>query len=173
MVAALTWSKKGMEERRPVMLRVGERGQALKDWFVNAVDADTEAFNAVIAARRSPKKTDEERRARDAAIELANQEATRVPLRVLERCVETLDLAAEVAAQGNPASVSDVGVAGACALAAAEGAALNVRINLPGLTDRKVADEIASRQVELLHESRERAERVRGIVDQVLERSSG
>jgi glutamate formiminotransferase/formiminotetrahydrofolate cyclodeaminase len=173
MVAALTWSKKGLEDRRPTMLRVGTRGQTLKDWFLNAVDADTEAFNAVIAARRLPKKTEEEKRARDEAIELANQEATRVPLRVLEHCVEALDLAAEVAAQGNPASVSDAGVAGACASAAAEGAALNVRINLPGLTDRDVAEEIASRQVDLLKQSREKAERVRGIVDEVLERPAG
>ena len=77
-----------------------------------------------------------------------------------------------MAAEGNPASVSDVGVAGACALAAAEGAALNVRINLPGLTDRKVAAEIGSRQSELLDQARQKAERVRGIVDEVLERSS-
>jgi glutamate formiminotransferase/formiminotetrahydrofolate cyclodeaminase len=172
MVAALTWAKKGMEERRPKMLRVGKQGQALKDWFVNAVDADTEAFNAVIAARRLPKKTDEEKQAREAAIEAANQEATRVPLRVLEHCVEAFELAAEVAAQGNPASVSDAGVAGACALAAAEGAALNVRINLPGLTDRKAAGEISERQIGLLKQSREKAERVREIVDEVLDRST-
>lgn len=171
MVAALTWSKKGMDDRRPLMEEIGLSGQALKDWFVNAVDADTDAFNAVIAARRLPKKTEEDQQARDAAIERANQEATRVPLRVLERSIEALDLAAQVAAQGNPASVSDAGVAGACALAAAEGAALNVRINLPGLTDRKVAAEIGSRQREVLDQARQKAERVRGIVDEVLDRS--
>jgi glutamate formiminotransferase/formiminotetrahydrofolate cyclodeaminase len=168
MVAALTWSKKGMQDRRPAMGQAGQQGQALKDWFTAAVDADTEAFNSVLAARRLPKKTDKDKVARDAAIEEANQEATRVPLRVLERSVEALDLAAAVAAQGNPASVSDVGVAGACALAAAEGAALNVRINLPGLTDKKVADEIAARMDELLHRAREKAARVREIVDGVL-----
>jgi glutamate formiminotransferase/formiminotetrahydrofolate cyclodeaminase len=169
MVAALTWSKKGMQDRRPAMREVGEKGQALKDWFTVAVDADTEAFNAVIAARRLPKKTDEEKAARNTAIELANQEATRVPLRVLERSVEALDLAAEVAGKGNPASVSDAGVAGACALAAAEGAALNVRINLPGLTDEKVAGEISSQMAGLLEQAREKTARVLQIVDGVLE----
>ena len=34
---------------------------------------------------------------------------------------------------GNPNSVSDAGVAAACAVAAAEGASLNVRINLGGI----------------------------------------
>ena len=64
-------------------------------------------------------------------------------------------------------------MAGACALAAAEGAALNVRINLPGLTDREVAGEIGSRQSLLMKQAREKAERVRGIVDEVLERPAG
>jgi glutamate formiminotransferase/formiminotetrahydrofolate cyclodeaminase len=173
MVAALTWSKKGMDDRRPLMKEIGDKGQALKDWFTLAVDADTEAFNAVIAARRLPKKSDEEKAAREAAIEQANQEATRVPLRVLERTVEALDLAAEVAGKGNPASVSDAGVAGACALAAAEGAALNVRINLPGLTDRQVGGEIEAEMVRLLEQAREKAALVLQVVDGVLEESAG
>jgi glutamate formiminotransferase/formiminotetrahydrofolate cyclodeaminase len=173
MVAALTWSKRGMKDRRAVMGPAGQQGQALKDWFTVAVDADTEAFNAVLAARRLPKGTNEEQAARDAAIERANQEATRVPLSVLERSVEALELAATVATRGNPASVSDVGVAGACALAAAEGAALNVRINLPGLTEKEVADEIATRMDEQLGQAREKAARVRQIVDGVLEDSEG
>jgi glutamate formiminotransferase/formiminotetrahydrofolate cyclodeaminase len=169
MVAALTWSKKGMQERRPAMQEIGAKAQALKDWFTIAVDADTEAFNAVLAARRMPKKSEEEQAVRLAAIEQTNQEATRVPLRVLERSVLALDLAAEMAAQGNPNSVSDAGVAGACALAAAEGAALNVRINLPGLTEGKVAAEIDAEQKVLLEQAREKAARVLQIVDGVLE----
>jgi len=169
MVAALTWSKKGMEAVRPAMGEIGSDGQALKDWFMDAVDRDTDAFNAVIAARRLPKKTDEEKAAREAAIERANQEATRVPLAVLERAVQALELARRVAAQGNPSSVSDAGVAGAAALAAAEGAALNVRINLPSLTDEAVAGEIRSRQAELAESARKLAAQVASTVDQALD----
>ena len=47
-----------------------------------------------------------------------------------------------------------------------------MRINLPGLTDPEVAGEIASRQRELLDQARQKAERARGIVDEVLERPS-
>jgi glutamate formiminotransferase/formiminotetrahydrofolate cyclodeaminase len=172
MVAALTWSKKGMEKTRPAMKEIGDQGQALKAWFVDAVDLDTEAFNAVLAARRLPKKTDAEQRARDVEIERANQAATRVPLVVLEKSVEALELAQRVAKDGNPASVSDAGVAGACALAAAEGAALNVRINLPSITDEKAAKEISSRMTDRLDHARRLAEIVRGTVDEVLARSS-
>ena len=168
MVAALSWSKAGLEEVRPTMLDVGRRAQALKDWFTEAVDADTEAFTAVIAARRLPKKTDVEQAARLQAIELANQEATRIPLAVLEHTLEALDLALTAAEQGNPNSVSDAAVAGACALAAAEGAALNVRINLPSLTEESVATEIATRQGDLLDNAKRKASRVRDAAEVVL-----
>ena len=168
MVAALTWSRKGLEAERPKMRDVGRRAQTLKDWFMEAVDADTEAFSAVIAARRLPRKTEEERAARDEAIELANQEATRVPLTVLERTLEALDLALVAAERGNPNSVSDAAVAGACALAAAEGAALNVRINLPSIATEDVRAEIATRQQGLLDDARQRAARVREAAETVL-----
>ena len=69
------------------------------------------------------------------------------------------------ARDGNPNSVSDAGVAGVCALAAAEGAALNVRINVPSLTDRSVADEYLARQRGALARARELAESVRAAVD--------
>jgi formiminotetrahydrofolate cyclodeaminase len=167
-VAALTWTKKGMEDARPAMLEIGVKAQALKDWFVDAVDRDTEAFNEVLAARRLPKKTEEEQHTRDEAIERANQAATRVPLHVLEKAVEALELARGVAREGNPASVSDAGVGGACGLAAAEGAALNVRINLPSLTDSTVAAEIQASQERELGRARNLAVEVREIVDLVL-----
>ncbi len=169
MVAALTWSKKGMESNRKQMGEIGPRGQELKAWFMDAVDRDTDAFNAIITARRMPKGTDEEQAAREQAIEHANQEATRVPLNVLTRSVEALELAEKVALLGNPNSVTDVGVGGFCALAAAEGAALNVRINLPTLTDAGVAAEMKGQMEQAIKEARAAAARVTAIVDRVLE----
>lgn len=168
MVAALTWPKADMADSRPLMQRTGCDAQALKDWFTAAVDADTEAFLGVIAARRLPKKTRQEQAARLAAIETANQGATQVPLAVLERSVEALALAVTAAAKGNPASVTDAGVAGACALAAAEGAALNVEINLRELTDEAAADEIRARLASSLAEARRLAAEVQATVREAL-----
>ena len=169
MVAALTWKKKGMESARPEMGRIGSRGQALQQWFVEAIDLDTDAFNEVLAARRLPKGSDEEQARRNAAIEAANQAATRVPLTVLGHSVEAMQLALDVAKSGLPASASDAGVAGACALAAAEGAYLNVRINLPSIETTDVAQEIQSDADRLMEEARTTAPRVREAVDQTLD----
>jgi glutamate formiminotransferase/formiminotetrahydrofolate cyclodeaminase len=168
MVAALTWSKSGMEATRPGMKSAGTEAQSLKDWFLAAVDRDTDAFNAVLAANRLPKKTPDEIATRTSAIESANKGAAKIPLEVLEATLRALELGIRVATDGNPLSVSDAGVAGAAALAAAEGAALNVRINVPSLTDKAAADEYLSRQSKALAHARELAEQLRGVVDNVL-----
>jgi glutamate formiminotransferase/formiminotetrahydrofolate cyclodeaminase len=166
MVGSLTFAKVGMEDARPAMESVGRDAQALKDWFLAAVDRDTEAFNAVLTAIRMPRKTDDDRTAREAAMAAANLEATLVPLGVLERCVEALELALVTASDGNPNSVSDAGVAAACAVAAAEGASLNVRINLGGLEGD--VSEIVERQEKALEKSREMGAAVLGVVDERL-----
>jgi glutamate formiminotransferase/formiminotetrahydrofolate cyclodeaminase len=168
MVAALTWSKPDMDSARPAMSAVGGDAQSLKDRFLESVDRDTDAFNAVLSATRLPKRTPDEISARAGALESANQGAARVPLDVLEGTIRALELALRVAKEGNPNSVSDAGVAGACALAAAEGAALNVRINAPSLTDRSVADEFLARQSRALDRAQELAAKVRRAVDQIL-----
>ena len=135
MVAALTHGKKGYENAFAEMERVGLRAQELIAAFVEDVDRDTDAFNRVMDAMRLPKTTEEDRRARQAAIEEATKGATLVPLGVLRRCCEAASLAGAVVRHGNRNSVSDGGVASSAARTAAEGAFLNVKINLPGISD--------------------------------------
>ena len=168
MVAALTWSKSGFEAARPAMKATGSEAQSLKDWFLGAVDRDTDAFNAVLAAMRMPKKSPDEIAVRAAEVERANQGAAKVPLDVLEATIRALELVLLAVKDGNPNSVSDAGVAGACALACAEGAARNVRINAPSLTDRAVAADYLARQGVALGRARELAGSVRDGVDRVL-----
>jgi len=135
MVANLTVGKKGLEDSWEPMKGAAVRGQALKDWFLAAVDEDTAAFNRVMDAMKLPKKTPEEQEAKDRAIQEATKGATLVPLSVLEKSLEVFDLAEETARRGNPNSMSDAGVAALCARTCAEGAYLNVIINLGGLSD--------------------------------------
>jgi glutamate formiminotransferase/formiminotetrahydrofolate cyclodeaminase len=135
MVAALTHGKKGYEKTFDKMESVGIEAQALKDSFLNDVDRDTEAFNRVMEAMRLPKKTEPEQTARQQAMEDANKQATLVPLEVLRRCKKTSELARQVVEHGNINSVSDGGVAALACRTAAEGAYLNVAINLPGIED--------------------------------------
>jgi len=145
MVAALTFGKKGHTHKNVAMDEVGARGQALKDWFSLAVDRDTKAFNKVMAAFGLPRKTDEDKSTRGAAILEANKGATLVPLEVLEGTIEAAELAAAMVEDGNPNSLSDAGVAGVCAAAAAKGAYYNVLINLAGIEDEEFVAEMRKR----------------------------
>jgi len=165
MVAALAWAKKGMEAERPALRALGERAQVLKDWFLAAVDRDAAAFDGVLAAMRLPRKTPEEKAARETAMQRATLAAAAVPQEVLESAVRALELALAAAERGLPASVSDAGVAGACARAAAEGAALNVRINAASLQDAGERAALLGRQVTALAQAHRLADAVRAAVE--------
>ena len=160
MVGALTHGKKGYEDAFDEVEKLGVEGQSLKDAFLYDVDRDTDAFNRVMAAARLPKKTDEDKAARDEAMQTANKAATLVPLDVLKRAWEAAQAARRIVEKGNRNSVSDGGVAALTARAAAEGAYLNVLINLPGITDEafrsktlKEAEEVRKKVVEHTEET--------------------
>ncbi|HPI72087.1 MAG TPA: glutamate formimidoyltransferase [bacterium] len=153
MVAALTYGKKGYESVYVEMDAVGVQAQRLKDEFSQDIDRDTEAFNQVMAAWRLPKKTVEEITARKQAIEEATRMATLVPLTVLQRCRQAVDLAAAVAKSGNKNSLSDAAVAAATVRAAAEGAFVNVCINLPGIADEVFKNDIRQQAQKIKEET--------------------
>ena len=138
--------QEGLPSTTRLMEEVGQRGQELKDALLEAVDRDTEAFDAVMAALRLPKSDRRaEGGARGAPSRRPTSAATLVPLEVLERCAELLELAAAVASKGNQNSLSDAGVAGLMAQAAAAGAHYNVLINLKGIEDAAWKQEIRAR----------------------------
>jgi glutamate formiminotransferase/formiminotetrahydrofolate cyclodeaminase len=83
------------------------------------------------------KNSPEEKAARAEAIEEATKHAAEVPLRVMKTAATSYALLSEMANNGNPASVSDVGVGALATRACIKGAAMNVRINLGQLKDKK------------------------------------
>ena len=156
---------------RDAMSALAEAAQAHKDWFLLAIDADTDAFTKVIEANRMPTGTEAEQRAKTEALRDANRGATLVPLDVLERSVRVFEIAHAAAEKGNPNSLSDAGVAGLCALAGAEAAYYNVLINLNGMEgDEAWAKEIRGRATAALAEAERAAAKLRTLVRGRLER---
>jgi len=135
MVANLTVGKKGYEAAWNELSDLAERAQAVKDQLVRAVDEDTDAFNAAMAAMRMPKSTPAEQAARNTALEAGYQQAARVPLQTAQACLDALKLSLVAAEKGNTNSASDAGVAALMARAGVEGAVLNVLINLGSVKD--------------------------------------
>jgi formiminotetrahydrofolate cyclodeaminase len=135
MVCELTLGKPEYEEVDPIARQIGAAAGELRGSLLAAAEEDAAAYLAVVAARRLPRDGDEQRAARKAAIGGASVAATEVPLRAARLAAKVLDLAASIASIGNRNAVSDAGAAALLAAAAARGAALNVRINLPSLPD--------------------------------------
>ncbi|HEY2945738.1 MAG TPA: cyclodeaminase/cyclohydrolase family protein [Vicinamibacteria bacterium] len=106
--------------------RATEAGARLR----KLVDEDSAAYDAVVAAYKLPKGTEDEKAARKRAVEAAVSVATDVPLRTAEACLAVLAAAQVAAEEGNPNAVSDARTAAALAWAGLRGAAENVRINL-------------------------------------------
>lgn len=145
MVGNLTYGKKKYKDLWPEMESISVKSQALKAFYVQMIDRDTDAFNGIMNAFALPKSSPAEVEIRNQAIQSATKDASLVPLSVLEKSLEIAELAALVTQKGNQNSLSDAGVAGLCAQVAAEGALYNVLINLQGVQDKQWADELAAR----------------------------
>ncbi len=171
MVANLTVSKKGYEGVWEKMKEAALKAQELKDDLLQAVDEDTRAFNRVMEAFSLPKGSEEQAKERQAAIEQATKQATLVPLGVLEKCGPILDLAKFVAQKGNRNSLSDAGVAGLIAEAAAVGALYNVKINLPGIQDEAFKKEALEKGGELMDKVNRLGSEIRASVGQQLDKT--
>lgn len=149
MVANLSSHKRGWDERWEEFSAAAETGRRAVDKLVKLIDEDTNAFNQVMAAMGMPKGTDEEKAARQAAIQAATRNAAEVPLQVARVACEALPFLKAMAEQGNPASASDAAVGALCARTAVLGACLNVRTNVPGLKDETLGTELLRQAAEL------------------------
>jgi methenyltetrahydrofolate cyclohydrolase len=117
------------------MRRAAERAGMLRGRLLALTEDDEQAFAAVSAAYKLPKGSEDERAARDTAIQAALHAAMRPPLEVMRLGCEALELASEVAASGNASVVSDAGCAALLGEAGVRAAALNVLANVVLLRD--------------------------------------
>lgn len=145
MVANLSSSKKGWEERWEYFSNWAEQGQLLRKELLYLVDEDTRSFNRIMDAFKLPKGSDEEKKIRKEAVQSATRYAIEVPFRVMEVSLKSMDLLMAMVKEGNPNSITDAGVGALCARTAVLGAHMNVRINAAGFQDKVFLDDILTR----------------------------
>ena len=165
MVANLSASKRGWDDKLHYFSDWAVKAQHLKDELLFLVDEDTAAFNKVMEAFGLAKDSAEEKAARSAAIQSANKYAAEIPLRVMETAFKSYQLLAEMAGKGNPASISDVGVGALAVRACIEGAAMNVRINLAGLKDEKVKANLQGKVRKITADSDSESTKIQQVVE--------
>lgn len=167
MVCNLSLGKDEFASVAGEVQRLLDEAEAARAALAFSVEADAGAFGAVMRAYKLPRGTDDERRARLAAIRKASIGAARAPLEVARLCVCVLDLCSRLAEIGNPRVLSDVVVAAFLARAALHGAAANVEVNLPSLKGDPFWDEA---RTELHHVLEGRRAQVEAILDRVSKR---
>lgn len=165
MVANLSSHKRGWDERWEEFSDAAERGQQLKDALLRAVDEDTDAFNAIMAAFGLPNATPEEKSARKAAVQAATRKAIEVPYKVMTLSLDSFSLIRQMAETGNPNSVTDAGVGALCARAAVRGAFLNVKINASGLDDKNYAAQVVADGEKMVQQADEAEQGIMEIVE--------
>ena len=157
MVANLSSHKRGWDDRWKEFSDWAEKGKVIQNNLLQMVDEDTTAFNRIIEAFSLPKKSEEEKKLRDIAIQEATKNATLVPLKVMETAYPGFEMISEMVSKGNPNSISDAGVGALALRACIKGAFLNVKINASGLNDKDFVKDVIARG-EVLESKAEEAE---------------
>jgi glutamate formiminotransferase/formiminotetrahydrofolate cyclodeaminase len=149
MVSNLTANKRGSDAVDKILNDAAEECQQIKEALVKAIDEDTNAFNAYMNARRLPNKTVDEKKAREEAMQAGLKQAVMVPLNTAKQSFRAIEIAEVVAKNGNPNSITDVGVGAQSAYTGVLGGIYNVLINLKDIKDEKFVDEMRKTCAEL------------------------
>jgi len=149
MVAGITIGKKKYADVEAEMQAIRVVAENLRAGMTHAVEDDSSAFEAVMGAFKLPKETEEQKKARDAAIIQATLNAAHIPLHVCEDAVKVMELALKCAERGNLNAISDSASGFAMSRAALTAAAYNVKINLASLEDKSVGEKMLTELAEL------------------------
>lgn len=157
MVAAMPKTKTGTPEERAALNEVLPKLLAARDRLKALIDEDAASYDAVVAAYRLPKGTDDEKAARKAAVAKAMQGATDVPLQTAQQASSLFAMGHVIGTHGNVNAKSDAAVGLQLAGAAMSGAIFNVQVNLEGMSDETYAASVRAKLRELQASGREMA----------------
>jgi glutamate formiminotransferase/formiminotetrahydrofolate cyclodeaminase len=150
MVARLTMGRKKYADVETEMATAADSAQVLRRQLLDAVEEDSQAYGAVMAAY----KLDTIHPKREQSIQAGLLGAAEVPLKVIRLASEAMKLARIVVEKGNINAASDAAVAALMANAAIEGAALNVLTNVKSLTDQTEANRLRTDTIVLREDAR-------------------
>ncbi len=135
MAGWMTYGKRKFEEKDAVMRRLIPPLDAAVKALLPMVDADTNAFTDYMDALGLPKDTEEQKKARDVAMQAGLRSAVEVPLATMRLADAAWDAMVGMAEHSNLASRSDLEVGARCLETGIWGAHRNVAINLGQIHD--------------------------------------
>jgi formiminotetrahydrofolate cyclodeaminase len=153
MVTSLTLGKEKYAAVQDDMADIRERSEKLRARLQDLVSLDAKAYGEVAAAMKLPKDDEQQKAERNTTLQAALKGAVEVPLEIAEAAAEVARLSLPAAEKGNAHAVSDAAVAVILADAAAQSAALNVKINVSWIDDKAFTTDRWARIEALLSET--------------------
>jgi len=160
MVGNLTLGKKKYEAVEDDIKRILVKAEELQKSLLQLVEKDAEVFEPLSKAYGLPRDTEEEKKTREEVLENALKLACSVPVEIMEKCMEAIELHEELANKGTKIAISDVGVGVLFCRSALEGASLNVFINTKLMKNREYAEMMNEKTERMLSEGIDRANAV-------------
>lgn len=142
MVGSLTVGKKKYADVEEEMVELKAKCDQLQKDFLRLIERDAEVFEPLSKAYGMPRETEEEKAEKARVMAIVLKDACSVPMEIMEKCCEAIDIIAEFAAKGSALAISDAGVGVAFCKAALKGASLNVYINTKSMADKELAAQL-------------------------------
>ena len=114
--------------------------QRIQEELIGLIDRDAEVFAPLAGAYRMPSATEEERAEKARVMEAALKEAVLVPLEIMRKITEAIDLLDVFAQKGSRLATSDAACGVAICCGALRSAWMNVRVNTKALQDESFAE---------------------------------
>ncbi len=149
MVANLTVGKKRYADVEEDMVADIAELSRLQAEMLALVERDAEVFAPLAQAYGMPKETPEQIEDRERVMEERLLDASLVPLAIMEKAIEILEIIDDLEIKGSRMAVSDAGVAAQLARAAVGGAVMNVYINTKSMKNREKAEELNEKAARL------------------------
>jgi len=137
MCANYTKGKKGFEEFDEEYDRILNMNEELQNRLLSYIDGDAEGFLPVLDAMKMKAETEEEKAAKEEALQLAYKGAIEVPLNIIGCCYDASLMLDELSHHTTSVMMSDIAVAVQMIRAAINAAYVNVLVNIKEVKDRE------------------------------------
>ena len=160
MVANLTIGKKKYALVEDEIKELAERMKGIQGQFSALADQDAKVFAPLAKCYSLPSGTEEEKAYKAEVMEARLLDASLVPMEIIEKASEMLEIMDILADKGSRMAVSDVGVGVQFIRTALLGAVMNVYINTKSMKNREKAEEMNEKAERLIKEGTEAADRI-------------
>ncbi len=164
MVGNLTVGKKKYADVENEVKELLQKGEQVINDLNLLVDKDAEVFEPLSKAYGLPRSTPEEIKFKEETMEQCSKDACSVPMEIMRKCYEAIQIHEKMGEIGTLIAISDVGCGVALLKGALISARLNVIININSIKDQTFVDKTRDEMEMLLEKGSALADETLNVV---------